>query len=210
MKIIDVPQSGKLGTFISFKTRHGLVRRPYKIPRNPRTPAQLLGRSHFGRPAARWRALSDPQRAAWRSRADSPGDGYNLFVRINSNLAQVGLDPVVVPPDYPNFSLNPVGDLAITNTGGVIALQLPVPTAPARYTLVHGTAPCSPGVSFPPRFYFLGLLPDPVAGLSDITALYVARFGVPPVNSRVFIQTVQQADGSKDLPKRTTFVVPTA
>jgi hypothetical protein len=210
MKIIDVPQSGKLGTFISFKTRHGLARRPYKVPRNPRTPAQLLRRAGFGRPSARWRALTNNQRAAWRSRADSPAGGFNLFVQINSNLAQVGLDPVVAPPEYPAFSVNPVGDLTITNTADVIALKLSVPTAPARYTLVQGTAPCSPGMSFPPRFYFLGLLPDPVAGLSDITALYVARFGVPPVNKRVFIRTVQQADGWKDLPKQTTFVVPTA
>ncbi|MGD0260457.1 MAG: hypothetical protein ABSD29_11615 [Verrucomicrobiota bacterium] len=67
-----------------------------------------------------------------------------------------------------------------------------------------------PGDVLPPRFYFLGLLPDPVAGISDITALYVARFGVPPVNERVFIQTVQQINGWKDLPKRTTFVVPAA
>ena len=210
MKIIDVPQSGKLGTFISFKNRYGLCRRPYKVPRDPRTSPQLRVRAWFGRATTSWRALTDSQRTAWMSRADSPAHAYNLFVQINANLAFLALDPVAVPPPYPNFSANPVGDLAITNTGGVIALNLPVASTPAQYTLVYGTAPCSPGMSFPPRFYFLGLLPGPVAGVSDITTLYVARFGVPPVSRRVFIQTVQQSNGCKDLPKRTTSVVPPA
>jgi len=182
-------------------------RRPYKVPRNPRTAAQFRTRAPFGLSSARWHALTDLQRTAWKFSADTPADGYNLFVEINTNLAFLGLDPVDVPPADPRFSDNPVGDLAITNTGGVIALKLPVSAAPAQYTLVYGTAPCSPGMSFPPRFYFLGLLPAPVAGISDITALYVARFGVPPVKQRVFIQTVQQVNGWKDLPKRTTFIV---
>ena len=208
MKFIDIPQSGKLGTFISFRNRYGPCRRPYKVPRDPQSAAKRRVRAWFGRAAASWRALTDNQRTAWRSRAESPAHGYNLFVSINANLAFIGLDPVADPPNNPVFTGNPVGDLVITNSGGVITLQLPVPTAPAQYTLVYGTAPCSPGLSFPPRFYFLGLLPDPVAGISDITALYVARFGQPPPNRRIFVQTVQQFNGWKNLPKRTSFVVP--
>jgi hypothetical protein len=210
MKIIDIPQSGKLGTFITFHTRHGQIRRPYKIPADPRTAAQLLVRGRFGQPSARWRTLTDDQRAAWRSFAAMPGDGLNLFVHINANLTFIGLDPVAVPPARALFSPNPVGNLAITNTDGVIALELPLPTAPAQYTLVWATAPCSPGVFFPPRFYFIGLLPAPIGGFSDITALYVARFGVPPANRRVFIRTQQQISGWRDTPKQTTFVVPSA
>jgi hypothetical protein len=33
---------------------------------------------------------------------------------------------------------------------------------------------------------------------------------VPPVNMRVFIQTVQQVSGWKDIPKQNTAVVPPA
>jgi len=221
MKIIDVPQSGNLGTFISFKNRFGQFRRRYVVPKDPRTPAQLGVRARFGRISARWRVLTDEQRAAWTAFAaevasrgrlgkSGPLTGCQLFVKINTNLAFVGMEPVADPPDYPRFGANPVGNLTITNTRSVIALKLSVPTAPVRHTLVWGTAPGSAGASFPGRFTFLGLLPDPVAGVSDITELYVAKYGVPPVTKRVFIYTRQQINGWQDAPKRTTAVVPSA
>jgi hypothetical protein len=39
MKIIDVPQSGTLGTYVSFQNRFGLFRRRYVVPKDPQTPA---------------------------------------------------------------------------------------------------------------------------------------------------------------------------
>jgi hypothetical protein len=65
-------------------------------------------------------------------------------------------------------------------------------------------------MTVPRRFVILGRLPDPVSRVSDITGLYVARYGVPPVRSRVFIRTVQVANGWEDFPKDTTAVVPKA
>ena len=219
MKIIDVPQSGHLSTFVSYKTRYGQFRRPYIIPTDPKTPAQLRHRRNMGRAAANWRTLADIQRAAWiafaaqfhsRSQLGQSGPlaGYNLYVGINANLADIDEPQVVDPPAYPQFGANLVGDLIITNTGSVIALKLMVPAVPARHTLVLGTKPLSPGRSFPGRFIFLGLLPEPVGGFSDITELYKALYGLPPANTRVFIQTVQQVNGWKDIPKQTTAVVP--
>jgi len=221
MKILDVPQSGHLGTYISFKTRHGQSRRRYVVPNNPRSPAQVRVRTWFGNPSARWRTLTEAQRAAWiagGSQEASDGrlgdsgrlTGCQFFVKINTNLANVGEPPVVDPPNKPVFSANPVGDLTITNTGGIIALKLSVPTAPARHMLVWATAPCSPGVSFPGRFVILGRLPEPEAGLSDITEMYTARYGMPGAGRRVFIQTVQYINGWQDTPKRVTVVVPKA
>jgi hypothetical protein len=221
MKIIDVPQSGHLGTFISFKTRHGQSRRRYVIPKNPRSPAQVRVRTRITNVSGRWRTLTDAQRAAWiAAGAQVPshgrlGDsgtltGCQFFIKINTNLATIGEPPVVDPPNQPVFSANPVGDLTITNTGGVIALKLSVPTALARHTLVWATAPCSPGVSFPGRLVILGRLPEPNAGLSDITELYKARYGELPVNKRLFIQTVQYLDGWDDVSKQTTAVIPPA
>jgi hypothetical protein len=219
MKIRDVPQSGHLGTFISYRTRYGQFRRPYVIPKDPRTPAQIRHRENMGRPAAHWRRLTELQRAAWnafagqvesRSRLGQSGrlKDFNLFVKINSNLADIGEPEVVVPPDYPEFGKNPVGDLTITNTRGVVALKLMVPAAPARHTLVLGTKPLSAGRSFPGRFTFLGLLPEPVGGFSDITELYRAKHGRVPVDTKVFIRTVQQINGWKGIPKQTDAVVP--
>ncbi|MCX6928634.1 MAG: hypothetical protein NT154_36295 [Verrucomicrobia bacterium] len=221
MKIIDVPQSGHLGTFISFHNRFGQFRRRYVVPKDPHTPAQMRVRSQFGRVSARWRVLTEPQRAAWiafasefssrgRLGKSGPLTGCQLFVKINTNLAFVGMDQVSDPPDYPGFGANPVGDLSITNSRRVIALKLSVLTAPSQQILVWGTLPGSAGAYFPGRFTFLGLLPDPVGGISDITELYVAKYGVPPVGKRVFIHTRQQVNGWQDGPKQTTAVVPVA
>ena len=103
-----------------------------------------------------------------------------------------------------------MGALSITNTDGDIAIQLKVPRAPAHPVMVLATAPCSAGVSRPRRFTLLGTLPAPTSGVSDITDLCVARYGVPPVRTRIFIRTRQVADGWEDLPKETTAVVPAA
>ena len=59
MKILDVPQSGHLGTFVSYKTRYGQFRRSYTVPTDPKSPAQLLRRARMARVAARWRTLAD-------------------------------------------------------------------------------------------------------------------------------------------------------
>ena len=70
-----------------------------------------------------------------------------------------------------------------------------VPSQPGQYTLVQGAAPVSAGVRCVQHFPLLGLLPAPVDGWSDITALYVARYGVPMAGTAVFIRTCQHTDG---------------
>jgi hypothetical protein len=214
-------QSGKRGTIVSLSTPYGQAERQLAVPKNPRTPAQQRVRGNLGSIAARWRGLTDKQRAAWimaaqqtsiRPRLGQSGrlTGCQLFIKINCTLAAAGMDTVVDPPNRPRFSTNPVGALSITNTGGAISLKLQVSRAPADYTMLLGTAPCSRGVSRPRRFTVLGALPDPDAGVSDITDLYVAKYGVPPAGTRIFIRTRQVADGWEDLQKDTTAIVPAA
>jgi hypothetical protein len=89
-------------------------------------------------------------------------------------------------------------------------VKVSVSAVPAHRILVSATAPTSAGISFPGRFVFLCEVLAREAGISDITDAYVARFGVPPANARIFIQTQQQIDGWKDIPKRTSAVVPPA
>jgi hypothetical protein len=47
----------------------------------------------------------------------------------------------------------------------------------------------------------LGLLPEPEGGVCDITELYLARFHLLPAGQRIFIRTVQQINGWRDLPQ---------
>ena len=103
-----------------------------------------------------------------------------------------------------------VGELTITRTRGTVAFKLAVSGAPAEHTVVYGAAPCSAGKYFVRHFNILGLLPEPVHGMSDITDLYVARYGVPRVGTRVCIRTQQQINGWDHLPKQTSAIVPNA
>jgi hypothetical protein len=221
MKILDVPQSGKSGTSVSVQGRYGQFRRQLVIPKDPRTRDQVRVRLSLGRISARWNSLTEEQRGLWiafagstrsRPRLGKSGrlTGQQLFVKINCTLASIGEPLVDVPPERPQFAANPVGSLSITNTRGAVALRLSVSKTPGAYIIVRGAAPCSQGVSFVRHFRILGRLPAPAAGASDITDMYVERFGVPRPGSRVFIHTNQQISGWEDGIKQTTAIVPRA
>ena len=217
-KISSSPQSGRVGPVVYVNSRYGQLVREYVPPRNPQTPDQQRNRSNFGAVSSRWRALAPEQCIAWcisSAASYTVGgtsrpvalNGYNYFIRVNAARAQLGLGPLDLPPAVPSFSPNPVGELAITITDGIITMKLRVLSQPAQYTLVQGAAPVSTGVRCVQHFPLLGLLPAPVDGWSDITALYVARYGVPPVGTAIFIRTCQHTDGWTDLPKVTSAVV---
>jgi hypothetical protein len=221
-KKLSVPQSGRVGSIVNVITRYGQVEKQFVPPRNPQTPDQQEMRSNFGRTSRRWRTLTPEQRAAWRiASADSYTisrlgrqvalNPYNYFIRINFSRAELGLGEFDLQPAVPTFGLNPVGELAITLSNGIITLKLWVPSLPtAERTIVQGAAPCSPGVSCVQHFPFLGFLPAPVDGWSDITALYVAKYGVPAVGKAIWMRTLQHTNGWTDLPKQTSATVPPA
>ena len=75
---------------------------------------------------------------------------------------------------------------------------------------MRGCAPQNSGTRRPGSIRYLGELPEVVAGKSDITALYTAKFGAPAVGDRLFIQSNQLEAGWQDLPKAYTGVVPVA
>ena len=64
MKISSIPKSGRKGSVVYLKTRHGNVARQYVCPRNPRTAKQQAHRSNVRAVTGRWRTLSTEQRAA--------------------------------------------------------------------------------------------------------------------------------------------------
>jgi hypothetical protein len=220
-KIISPPQSGRVGSVVYVNSRFGQIVRTYVCPRNPRSEPQQRNRGNFGATSSRWRGLAPEQSLAWcLAAADSYTisragrrvtlNGYNYFIRVNAARAHLGQSQLNVPPAVPTFNPNPVAELAIANTGGDITLKVRVPSQPGQYTLVQGAAPVSAGVRCVQHFPFLGLLPAPVDGWSDITALYVARYGVPVVGTAVFIRTCQHIDGWTDLPKVASAFVPAA
>jgi hypothetical protein len=219
MKILDIPQSGKRGLNVSQAGQFGQISRALAIPSNPRTASQMSVRTILSRVAARWRVLQEAQRAAWMAAAKEAKSttrlgqngnlsGFQLFAKINCTLAQFGQDQVDAPPAQPQFPDLAPQNLVITNTGGAIALKLSCPTNPGENTIIRASAPVSQGRETCDDFRILGTCPVPAAGSADITSLYTARYGVPPVAKKVYVQANQFVDGWESLPTTFWAIVP--
>jgi hypothetical protein len=202
------------------ETRHGKVARSFVPPHNPQTPQQQNHRHNVRAVSARWGTLTPAQRSAWcvaaagRCFINEEGrqvrlNGQNLFVSLNVRRTDLGLPQFDLPPPEPVFSLSPVDELVASLTGGRFTLKLRVLGPTAQYTLVYGAAPVRSAVRYVHHFPFLGLLPPPKDGWSDITELYVARYGVPKAGTAIWIRTCQHIDGWTDTPKVLRFRLPT-
>jgi hypothetical protein len=219
MKIRDVPQIGSVGDTVTYQSRYGLIRRRKVIPHDPRTAPQIDCRIAFQKARAFWGTFTDEQYLAWnnlaRSRQTHPllGEsgvlsGYELAVQLNMQLATFDLPMTPNPPPVPIFPDNPVSGLVISGSDGDFSLQLALSAQPVQFIVVLGAKAQNPGVSYVDHYKILGLLPDPEGGLSDITDLYLARFKRLPAGQRVFIRTVQQINGWRDLPQTVSARIP--
>ncbi len=221
MKILDIPQSGKLGLIVSMPGRYGQVRRALVIPANPRTEAQETVREHFTKSAKNWRALTEAQRLAWHASAanvqsasrlgqSGPLTGSQHYLQVNAINAQFGAEPVDVPPKSAVFPELAPASLVITNNAGAIKLALSCPSSPGENTIIRAAKPQSAGRSKTNDYRIVGVCPAPALGSSDITALYTARFGAPEVGTKVFVRVNQFVDGQESLPKTFWAIVPAA
>ena len=220
MKILDIQQSGKRGLYISQNGRYGQISRAFVIPANPQTPPQMSVRAILTRVSARWRTLQESQRAAWRAAASGvqsasrlgsgPLTGQQLFNKINLTLSRFGQDQVDAPPARPMFPDLSPQSLVITNTAGAITLKLTCLGDPGENTIVRGSKAVSQGFEKLNDFRVLGPCPAAVAGSADITNLYTARYGAPPVGTKVFVRVNQFVDGWEDVPLTFAAVVPAA
>jgi len=179
----------------------------------------LTVRDNLSRVAARWRALQETQRAAWMAaakdamsnpRLNQSGSlsGFQLFAKINCTLVQFGQDQVDAPPAQPQFPALAPQNLVIANASGAITLKVTCPTSPGQNTIVRASAPLSAGRETCSDFRVLGTCPAPVQGSADITSLYTARYRVPPVGKKVYVQINQFVDGWESLRRSFWAIVP--
>jgi hypothetical protein len=219
MTILDIPRSGRDGDFVYYMRGKKLCRRRYFIPTNVRTPGRRLARGAFGAVAKAWsRVLTEPQRQAWNAAAAKVRSrprlwqsgwltGQAFFQGICSARARIGREMLLWPPEPVAFGPNQVTGLSIGEEQGRLRLRVRVAGPLVGDIMVFGAAPCSPGRKKWRHGAYLGLLPAPVDGESDITELYVARYGEPRPGERVFIRTRRQQDGWEDQHQVVTAVV---
>ncbi len=219
MKIIDVPQTGKLGLTVTYPSRNGLIRRSWVVPANPQTGSQLIVRYRLANLAKAWDGLTETQQDAWitagageQSRPSlgqsGPLTGLQLYVKLNANLDLVGEPHINDPAAKPVFEANVTQSLELTNVVNVIAIKLVCSGSSAAFNVVRAAPPQKSGTRRPITFRVLGELPEVVGGKADITSLYVAEFGAPQAGDRLFVESYQIQSGWADLPKMYTGVIP--
>ena len=221
MKILDIPQSGKLGMQVRMPGRYGAVARIYGLCANPQTGSQMAVRRRFAGFSRAWAGLSANQRLTWneaaktvfsKARLGQSGalTGAQLFTRLNYNLASMGASSVVVPPMPVVFPTLVPSGFTITNTVGVIKLLLTCGDDPTEYTVVSATKGVSAGRTIDKDVRVLGECPQPVLGEADITALWSAIYGEPTVGTKIFVSVHQMIDGFTDIPAVWNAIVPPA
>ena len=220
MRILDIPMSGRRGKHVFYMRGRRLYRRLYVVPRNVRTTARRRTRGAFGVIAKAWGGrLTEEQRRAWIVAAAKVKSHPRLwqsgrltgemhFQGINSARARIGLEMLVFPPERVIFGPNPVEGIAISYVNGQVRLRLKVAAPVTEDIMVFGQAPCSAGRKKWRHGAYLGLLPVPEGGESDITEMYVAKYGEPVPGKKVFIRTRQQKDGWEGYDQDLCEVVP--
>ncbi|RPH74965.1 hypothetical protein EHM76_02570 [bacterium] len=219
---IVVDGRGKLGGHVASKNRAGSFFRTKVTPTNPNTAAQVLSRSRLATLSTSWAGLTDAQRAAWNSATElwkstnifgdlKNPSGFNLYQRLNNNLAQVGVAAMTNPPlpaaigNWSTFSFVP------DNTSTMVLTFAATPVPAGFAVLIDGTAPCSPGIkNANARFRRITSLAAAVATGVDIQANYVAKFGsIAPIGNRVFLRAkyVNIATGQVGLPVEATAII---
>jgi hypothetical protein len=219
MKHPTARESGKCGGIVHQLARHGQISYPFKPPTNPKTPAQVADRKSWRAVNARWPKLTPEQRGTWiafastinsnpRLAQSGPLTGYQLFMKINPTLVYWGKPQVDLPPPYPQFPQLAVSSLSVTNVANVLKISLRCATDPGDCTVLRASAPQRARRETCTDFRIIGICPAPVQGSADITALYVAKFGLPPVGSKLFLQANQMIDGWQNDPRQFTAIVP--
>jgi len=219
MKTLEVPKSGKCGGRVFYRLHRGQCWRKHFIPHNPRTAAQRRARKDFGLISKAWsERLSETQRQAWVARGARMRSyprlgqsgwltGHMHFEGINSARARIGRGLLLWPPEPVVFGPNPVEELSIRYEHGRIRLKLKVSGPVTEDIMVFGQAPCRAGWRKWRHGAYLGLLPAPESGESDVTEMYLAKYGEPAPGQKVFIRTRQQVNGWEGRDKDTSAVV---
>jgi hypothetical protein len=220
MKVLDTPRVGRIANQIFYPSPYGQGARQACVPRNTRTPQREHVRGGFAYYSRGWRTLlTEAGRQLWNAagakvptarKLNQSGfcTGQQHWMAVNVSQFRVGEPTLWTPPDPVVFGPHPVAGLSLTNAENGVRLLLNVIGPITEKIMVFGQAPCSAGRSKRRNVSYLGLLPAPIDGLADITALYVARYGEPKPGEKVFIVTRQQKNGWESPDHVTSEIVP--
>jgi hypothetical protein len=167
--------------------------------------------------AAAWRALTDAQRAGWLSlgammtRSDSLGQSYDLngflaYCSINNNNLDAGNAAVADAP-----ALTTPADLltaTITLTAAAFSVAYTAtPLAAGVRLFIFASPQRSGGRKFNGDYRLITVTAAAAASPANILTAYTAKFGVPVVGNRIFINLETYQLGFKGSPFQVSQVV---
>lgn len=217
MKLLVPPQSGSIAGQTASHNRFGQYVRTRAIPVNPNTTAQGVVRARLALNSSAWRALTAAQRAAWADlalsmvRTDSLGQTINLtgqqaYVSVNNERLAAGDAVLSDAPALGTPSALATATITLTAAAFSIAYTAtPLPTGARLFTFVSPQR--SAGRGFESDFRLLAVSAAAAASPANVYAAYVAKFGVPVVGNRIFLQLQVYLGGFLSGPLNTSAVV---
>jgi hypothetical protein len=218
---IVVAGSGKIGGHVASKNRSGAYLRTKTTPSNPNTSYQSAARGILGSLSQGWSALTDEQRLSWNNAVkdfastDIFGDiknpsGFNLYVKLNSNLLNAGEAIISVAPAKAEI---PFGSLTAANmvvATGALTLELDGADINGANVFIYATPALSAGTSYAKnRFRLLGVAVV-ATGEAVLTGDYATRFGAFSLGQNIQVGYRVVADNGQVSPMQTITATITA
>lgn len=203
--------SGSVGGVVFSRNRGGNYVRTRVKPSNPSTEYQVAVRNALSTASGDWKDLTDAQRAAWKSWADSNpirnrlGESIRLqgnaaFVELNARLIMLGTASVATPPivSAPDPLLTLTGSYDV-GAGDFQVAYTATPLAAGTKLWVSGCLLSSASINFVQnrlRHFFTSAAA--AASPAAIESAFTARFGTPQVGNKVVL-TASVIDGTNGL-----------
>ena len=169
---------------------------------NPNTSGQQTIRELLQTLSQLYRTLTELQRNAWASlgaqmtRVDSLGQSYTLtglqaYTSVNMNLFAIGDAFVSDAPLLAEPTTVEEYSLSVDNSAGEVELTYDVAGPAGSFFIIDAAAPRSAGINFVPRSDFRTIkvaAADGMVAAINAGTEYIAKFGSPPVGSKVFVR----------------------
>ena len=204
---------GKLNGTVFSKNRGGSYVRTKVTPSNPQTSYQTVVRQRLAALSASFRSLLASEILSWNnavsdfSSTNVFGDtvnptGLQLFVKLNSNLLNIGAAQLTTPPSP--VGISPFTASIASFTALAATLSLGAATTSETY-VIEATPPVSAGRLFlKNEFRQISTVAGTGAAIpaSNIFAAYTAKFGTPVAGQRVGIRVklVNELTGQAGIP----------
>jgi hypothetical protein len=213
----------KIGGHVASKNRAGAYMRNKVTPVNPKSASQVTVRARLSSLASGWRGITAGQRLAWNNavsdykKTDIFGDiqnpsGFNLYVKLNGNLINIGVAAIAAPPLPVAVSVFTSGTLTAAAGAQTMSLAVLPAIQPVSETIiVRATPALSAGKTFvKSEFRQIGTFTTATAGAYDLATMYIAKFGtIGQAGTKIFVEVshVNESTGQQSQVQKYLIIV---